>query len=163
MICLQCKNPCKNKFCSRKCFHSYYSGTRNSLYKGGRVKNDRGYILIRKLDHPHVKGNGYVYEHRLVLEEYLGRYLLPTEVVHHLNGIKFDNRIENLKITNNIEHGRIEHTKNRKCSICTCKHLSRGYCGHHYWEYFLKESRHKKNIYKYSFNMKRPPQECSYL
>ena len=66
------------------------------LPAGGRVTDKDGYILIKANDHPHANSGGYVREHRLVMEEQLGRYLLPEEVVHHINGIKDDNRLENL-------------------------------------------------------------------
>lgn len=59
----------------------------------------RGYILSRNKEHPRAqKGTGYIFEHILVMEKHLGRFLLQNENVHHKNGIKNDNRIENLEL-----------------------------------------------------------------
>lgn len=69
----------------------------NPNWRGGRIKK-HGYILIYTPSHPNCDSIGYVFEHRLVMEKYLGRFLDKKEVVHHINKIVDDNRIENLML-----------------------------------------------------------------
>jgi len=84
---------------------------RNGRWKGGRFTDTDGYILVKSPEHPFANNANYVREHRLVMEQHLGRFLQPSELVHHLNSIKHDNRIENLQlIASHAEHVRIERT-----------------------------------------------------
>ena len=69
---------------------------KSSNWKGGKSKDLKGYILIYQPQHPNSKKSGYILEHRLVMEKYLGRYLQRKEIVHHKNLDKGDNKIENL-------------------------------------------------------------------
>ena len=81
----------------------------NNYWKGGRLKNSNGYVMIHNPEHPASTKTGYVPEHRLIMENKVGRYLTGVEVVHHINGIRDDNRIENLKwLPSSKEHIR-EH------------------------------------------------------
>lgn len=74
-------------------------------WKGGIHSNDQGYIFELCPHHPHADSRGYVRQHRLVMEAHLGRYLLPTESVHHKNEVRSDNRLSNLQLfASHAEH-----------------------------------------------------------
>jgi hypothetical protein len=106
----------KKHYCSKICFHIIEkgrnindkqrealklgrgSGEKNSMWKGGRIKHTGGYIYIYKPKHPNSGDRGYILEHRFIMEQYLGRYLLSEEVVHHINMDRSDNRLENLQL-----------------------------------------------------------------
>lgn len=63
-----------------------------------------GYVSVSYPTHPAAAKNGYMYEHRIVAEQMLGRALKPGEIVHHKNGIKTDNRPKNLMVMSVSEH-----------------------------------------------------------
>lgn len=86
------------------------TGSGNSMWKGGRRKHSDGYILIYKPKHPYSNNKGCIREHRLVMEKYLGRYLMPNEVVHHLDGDKENNKIDNLILTKLCKHQELAAT-----------------------------------------------------
>lgn len=75
-------------------------GPGNGNWRGGKTKHKAGYVMVYFPGHPRATtGNGsYVFEHILVMEEHLGRYLYPDETVHHKYGVRDDNRIEHLEL-----------------------------------------------------------------
>lgn len=87
-------------------------GKHSANWKGGRIKDKVGYILLYKPEHPNAvsgRTHGYVYEHRFIMAEHLGRALKSGEFVHHKNSIKDDNRLENLELlTHNVHRGKVE-------------------------------------------------------
>ena len=89
-----------------------HKGRRSFAWKGGRIKDGFGYVLIWMPEHPNAKagrGKSYVYEHRLVMSNHLGRPLTKGEFVHHRNGIKDDNRLDNLELmTKKVHRGAVE-------------------------------------------------------
>ena len=92
----------KNKILAKK-------GKRSSHWKGGRHKDRHGYIQIWMPEHVNARMAGYIHEHRLVMSKHLKRPLESFESVHHKNGIKNDNRIENLELmTKRVHRGKVE-------------------------------------------------------
>jgi len=67
-----------------------------------------------QLEHPHANSRGYVFVHRLVIEKSVGRYLTRKEEVHHLNGDKADNRLENLVALTHAEHMGLHYLMRRE-------------------------------------------------
>lgn len=85
-------------------------GKESINWRGGRVCMPDGYIKVwcePDSCFTSMRNGNYILEHRLVMAQYLGRALLNSEMVHHKNGIKDDNRIENLYLCNKTEHSAI--------------------------------------------------------
>lgn len=89
----------------------------------GRKRTNKGYVLLCIKNHPFSDVAGYIFEHRIVMEIYLGRCLESNEIVHHKNGIKHDNRLENLKLMDHGEHTK-SHNLGRKLSDKTKMKIS---------------------------------------
>jgi hypothetical protein len=94
-------------------------GENNVRWRGGRFKRD-SYWYVKRPNHPQADKQGYVAEHRIVCEEYLGRYLELWEIVHHKDGNGLNNDINNLILTSKREHRRKYHTRDfgQICNRC---------------------------------------------
>lgn len=87
-------------------------GEKNPNFKG-KVFSGNGYIEVYSPNHPFKNSHNCVFEHRLVMERILGRYLTKQEIVHHKNGIRDDNRPENLMLC-----VRNKHWHSQACPKC---------------------------------------------
>lgn len=97
----------RGKFCSIACQRKGRVHVGRTNWKGGRVKAGEGRVMVWvrsndplacMISHHRFPAGGYVLEHRLVMARSLGRPLLRTESVHHINGDPADNRLENLQL-----------------------------------------------------------------
>ena len=95
----------RKKCCSYKCDkirrRGFYAGKNNPAYKGGKVLDKTGYVRMRGKAR-----NECRYEHQVIMEKFLGRPLKQGEEVHHINGVKDDNRLENLFVLDKKDHSR---------------------------------------------------------
>lgn len=120
------------KHCSRSCgLKASYASGRNSSgwrgeksrhWKGGQTTNRNGYVMVMKRDHPSLVGTTrrYVRRCRLVMEEKLGRLLKAREQVHHMNGIRDDDRPENLELWVTQQPAGAREGDQQHCPTCTC-------------------------------------------
>jgi len=115
LSCQRCQSPFtsypsrlksnRGKYCSKLCrdvarknIPITYKNGRHSSWRGGRAKIKHGYIGVYYEPEPGTGRHWYRAEHRLIMEQVLGRKLGQKEVVHHINGRKEDNRPENLMV-----------------------------------------------------------------
>lgn len=132
----------KHCYCNKECKYSDREitsfGEKSRWWKGGRIVHN-GYVYIKMPSYLGADSQGYVKEHRMIMETHLGRSLLKKEVVHHINGIKTDNRLENLivMITNN--HSSL-HVTGRKYSEETINKMKKAQ-SNAYWKNGRKKTK----------------------
>jgi len=92
----------RGSFCDQNCYRKYYKMNPDAYpsFKPKGFIDPAGYHVIRS-----------VRQHRLIMEKHLGRKLGPKEHVHHINGVKHDNRIENLVVLTSSQHFKHHMTK----------------------------------------------------
>ena len=115
--CEKCKRiylPTRNnqKYCSSKCSsesRKIYLNIPECLEQASRkLDKNIGYVRVYCPMHPMANTWGYVYEHRLIMESLVGRFLNKDEHVHHINGKRWDNSPENLQLLLSSEHSKIK-------------------------------------------------------
>jgi hypothetical protein len=95
----------KPRFCSLKCIGESQKGINNPSYKNGKHFDANGYVVLFKPEHPFCGVRKSILEHRFIMECKIGRYLKKEEIVHHIDGNKSNNDINNLMLfKNQSEH-----------------------------------------------------------
>ena len=164
----------KKIFCCKECYNKYNEIKREQAYnnlinkqKNKKEKQANNKIQVKKQKNKQSKINkqiikkkqninpynyitikkGNILEHRLIMENYLGRKLLYNEIVHHVNGDTKDNRIENLQLMTKSEHTLLHKKDIIKYIIIKCKRCKK--------EYNMREK-------LYNFIIKRKPNKKFY-
>jgi hypothetical protein len=100
-------------------------GSKNPIWKSDEKISTYGYKMIRLPDHPFANCDGFVFEHRYIAEQYLltpettviidgKKYLSPDFIVHHKDGNKLNNSVDNLQVMTLAEHTRLHSTKHKE-------------------------------------------------
>jgi uncharacterized Zn-finger protein len=128
-ICLVCKQEFtpkrrEQKLCSISCRqqnnargrHGQKTGPQSKQYKSRMTKD--GYLIMYAGKHPYANGRKSIHVHVMVMEMHIGRSIHPQECVHHINGNKTDNQLENLELMTTDRHSRAHNlaltkTRNR--------------------------------------------------
>jgi hypothetical protein len=119
-VCPECSKEYKpkrykQKYCSTACSNAakkLYLNIPDCLENADRkLDKNIGYVRIYVPMHREANTWGYVYEHRVIAEQMIGRDLLPNEVVHHKNGKRWDNDPSNLQVMDKSEHSSLHRRK----------------------------------------------------
>lgn len=136
------KKKCKNNYCSMECFieskkesmkgennHQFgLKGEKNASWKSNKKVTNYGYIKVRCIDHPFKDCDDMIFEHRLVAEKYLlnennsieingKRYLKKEYIVHHKDGNRKNNNVDNLEIMLLSDHTKLHHKQRKLVSL----------------------------------------------
>lgn len=118
---------------------------KNNNWRGGKnFVGENGYIYIKKPEHPHSKVNGYITEHRLVVEKKIKRYLQTKETIHHIDFNRRNNKINNLHLCKSKEEHNTIHKQNIPKLIIEL--YKQGFVGFRGGKYYLKKSKLKKEV-----------------
>ena len=133
-VCLYCdRSPVAFGLCTlhwrrwreRRTMEAPYRAQRGATH---RHLTPAGYVMLHDR-----RGVPFKMEHRDVMEHVLGRKLLPSEIVHHINGIRTDNRPQNLRVMIRGDHSRLHNpTRVPLCHLCGQLGFALGLCRRHY-------------------------------
>jgi hypothetical protein len=108
LYCARHSEEFKNRFAIQN------NGKLNGNWKGGKNFRENGYVELWIPNHPFANHDGYVLEHRIIMEKKLGRYLKPKEIVHHIDENTNNNAIDNLMLFKNAGYHISHHLRLKK-------------------------------------------------